>query len=34
MMKTDGNVESLRTLAITDCQDIRVKVLNKIARQD
>jgi hypothetical protein len=34
MMKTDENVERLRTLAITDCQVIRVEVFNKIARQD
>jgi hypothetical protein len=34
MTKTDGNVETLRMLAVADCQDIRVKVFNKIARQD
>jgi len=34
MMKTDENVERLRMLAITDCQNIRAKVFSKIARQD
>lgn len=33
-MKTDGNVERLRMLAVTDCQDIRVNAFNKTARQD
>jgi len=33
-MKTDGNVEWLRMLAVTDCQDIRIKVFNKTARQN
>jgi hypothetical protein len=34
MMKTDGNVERLRTFAVTDCQNITVKGFNKTARQD